>query len=137
MRSGDVPLWLRRGVDGVAYAVAVAAVAFAAGAAVSFALGWGWQGVKYWLFLVGWLGFGVGTFKLRPRAAWKGSDGDGHDDDQGVAETRFARATRTAVPDGLAVDEDERWSAGARLFLGSVAVLVASMAMEFVFGVGA
>lgn len=136
MTDGHAPLWLRRSVDGVAYAVALAAALAAVGAAVCLPLGWGWIGVKYWLFLVGLLLFGVGTFMLRPKAGWKDDDDEGTVDHQGEDESRFARATRRALPSGVAVRADERWSAGARLFLGSLAVLFTSMLMEFVFGVG-
>ena len=135
MTGGHAPLWLRRGVDGVAYAVALAAALTVVGAAVCLPFGWGWVGVKYWLFLVGVLLFGVGTFMLRPEAGWKDDDSDTvdhHDED----ESRFARATRRALPDSVAVRTDERWSTGARLFLGSLAVLLTSMLMEFAFGVG-
>lgn len=135
MTDGHAPTWLRRGIDGVAYAVALAAALTVVGAAVCLPLSWGWVGVKYWLFLVGFLLFGVGTFMLRPTAGWK-DDEDGGLDPQSEDESRFSRATRRALPEGLAVRRDERWSAGARLFLGSLAVLFTSMLLEFVFGVG-
>lgn len=135
MTDGRAPLWLRRGIDGVAYAVALAAALTVVGAAVCLPFGWGWVGVKYWLFFVGFLLFGVGTFMLRPEAGWKDDD-DGTVDDQPEDESRFERATRRALPESVAVRTEERWSAGARLFLGSLAVLLTSMLMEFAFGVG-
>ena len=135
MTDAHAPLWLRRGIDGVAYAVALAAALTVVGAAVCLPFSWGWVGVKYWLFIVGILLFGLGTFMLRPKAGWKDDDDD-IVDDQGDDESRFERATRRALPDSVAVRSEERWSAGARLFLGSLAVLLTSMLMEFVFGVG-
>ncbi|WP_135821816.1 DUF7555 family protein [Halostella litorea] len=135
MSARGSPLWLRRGVDGVVYAVALAAATFALGVAVSFGVGYGLVGVKYWLFFAGWILLGYGTLKLRPRKAWKDPPDEGVDD-QGPTESRFEYATRKAVPGGLAVAAVDRWSAGARLFLGSLFVLAASMALEFAFGVG-
>ena len=136
MTDGHAPLWLRRGIDGVAYAVALAAALTVVGAAVCLPLSWGLVGVKYWLFLVGVLLFGVGTFMLRPKAGWKDDDEDGGSVPRSEDESRFSRATRLALPEGVAVRREERWSAGARLFLGSLAVLLTSMLMEFAFGVG-
>lgn len=135
MNARGVSLRIRRSVDGVVYAASLTAVVFAVGAAVCLPLGWGWTGVKYWLFFVGVALFAAGTFSLRPRAAWKQKDAE-TGEDESMAESRFEWATRTALPDGIAVRRDERWTGGARVFLGSLAVLGTSMAMEFVFGVG-
>ena len=135
MSGRGAPLWLRRGVDGLVYAVALAGATFAVGALVSFGGGYGLTGVKYWLFFLGWAMLGYGALKLRPRKPWK-DDQDGGIDDQGPTESRFEYATRRAVPDGLAVPAVDRWSGGARLFLGSLFVLGASIALEFAFGVG-
>lgn len=131
-RSG-MPLWLRKGVDGLVYAVAMTAVTFGVGAVIAFAASYGWVGVKYWLFFAGWLLLGVGALKLRPRDAWKDPPERGADDQ--VVESRFAYATRQIVPDGIAVPAVDRWSAGARLFLGSLFVLGTSIVMEIAFGV--
>ncbi|WP_135535219.1 DUF7555 family protein [Halostella pelagica] len=135
MSTGGISLRVRRGVDGIVYAVSLAAVVFVIGTVLCLPLGWGWTGVKYWLFFLGLLLFGIGTLKLRPRAAWKDYDTDGGEE-KPETESRFEQATRTALPDDLTVRHDERWSGGARVFLSSLAVLGASMAMEFVFGVG-
>jgi hypothetical protein len=135
MIARGVPLRVRRSVDGVAYAASLAAAVFVIGTAICLPLGWGWTGVKYWLFFVGMALFAIGTFALRPRAAWKQDDSE-TSEAESMAESRFERTTRTALPSGLAVRQTERWGGGARLFLGSLAVLGLSMAMEFAFGVG-
>ncbi|WP_121820970.1 DUF7555 family protein [Halostella salina] len=134
MARRGTPVWLRRGVDGLVYAVALTAVTFGVGAAVAFAASYGWTGVKYWLFFVGWVLLGYGGLKLRPRKAWKDPSETGVDDQS--VESRFESATRRIVPDSVAVPAVDRWSGGARLFLGGVFVLVTSIAMEFLFGVG-
>jgi energy-coupling factor transporter transmembrane protein EcfT len=133
MNSRGVSLRIRRSVDGVVYAASLAAAVFAVGTVACLPLGFGWTGVKYWLFFVGMALFAVGTFALRPRAAWKQDESETPDDE--LAESRFEWATRTALPDSLTVRRTERWTGGARLFLGSLVVLGLSMAMEFVFGV--
>jgi len=133
MARRGMPLWLRKGVDGLVYAVALTAVTFGVGTAIAFAASYGWVGVKYWLFFVGWLLLGVGALKLRPRDAWKDPPESGADDQ--VVESRFAYATRQIVPDGIGVPAVDRWSGGARLFLASLFVLATSIAMEIAFGV--
>ena len=134
MAGRGTPLWLRRSVDGLVYAVVLTVVTFGVGAVVAFAADYGWTGVKYWLFFVGWVLLGYGTLKLRPRKAWKDPPETGPDDQ--VVESRFEYATRRIVPDGVAIPVVDRWSGGARLFLGSLFVLATSIAMELLFGVG-
>lgn len=140
-RPIDVRHRLLRAVDGVVYAVVTAAVAFGLGTAMSFGLGGGWTGVKVWLFLVGLFLFGLGTFYLRPRAAWKEGDSALEQvlpstDDQGDKESPFQRLAIRFVPGSLVLPPDERWGDGPRLFLTSLLVLGASYAMEAYFGVG-
>lgn len=134
MTRRGTPLWVRQAVDGLVYAVALTAVTFGIGVVIAFAVSYGWTGVKYWLFFAGWVLFGYGTLKLRPRKAWKDPPDTGADDQ--VVESRFGYATRRIVPSGIAVPAVDRWSGGARLFLGGLFVLATSIGMEFLFGVG-
>lgn len=99
---------------------------------LGFPFGWGLVGVKFGLFLIGWLVFGFGTLQLRPRAAWK-------DDEETVtapSETRFQALVQSIPPARLLpLEPGERLSTALRIFLGGVLMLATSFAMEVAFGV--
>lgn len=101
---------------------------------LGFPWGWGLVGVKYGLFLFGWLIFGYGTLQLRPRAAWKEAEG-------GAAltareETRFQAFVQSLPPARfLPLEPGDRLSTALRIFIGSLLMLGTSLVMEFVFGV--
>jgi len=101
---------------------------------VSFVGGGGWGGVKYLLFFVGFLLFGITAFGLRPTGAWTESSASSPNRE----ETRF-QAVVQATPPLRRYDlaPDERLPVAAKLFVASVLVLGVSFAMERVFGVTA
>ena len=140
---------LRRLLDGLMYGLAVTAVLFVVGAVLGIALGGGLVTAKFWLFVAGILLFGYGTFQLRPSRPWKteeGEDGklkvtrtDPRDEVVGArGETRFQKTVQRIPPlTWYSLPPDERWSAGAKLFLASLVVLLTSFVMETVFGISA
>lgn len=138
----DRSLWLGRLFDTAAYAAATTAVVAVAAAVPSFALGFGWVGVKWALFLVGWLAFGYGTLALRPSPPWKGddpvADGDGAGEVVGGRqETRFQALVQALPPARFhPLPVDDRLPAGVNVFVAGLAMLVTSFALEAVFGVG-
>ena len=131
------PLLALKLLDLVLYGLALAAVFVVLTAIVSFALGSGWGGSKYLLFVVGFLLFGIGSFGMRPRGAWK----DGDDDDRLLAssddeESRFGALVQAIPPlRWYELDPENRLSLATKLFVGGVLVLVTSYVMETVFNV--
>jgi hypothetical protein len=119
----------RRLLDTLVYAVALSLVAFLATTATSFAVGAGWGGVKYLLFVLGFLAFGAGAFLLRPTAAWR---------DEPIVQrtglTPFERAVRRLLGD-RALAPDQQLPAGVRVFVAGLLMLGVSFVMESVFGV--
>lgn len=132
--------WLAQATDALVYGLVLTAVVggglgLVGGvvSALGFDWGWGLLGVKYGLFLVGWLVFGYGALQLRPRAAWK-------DDEGGTAtprsETRFQALVQSLPPARfLPLAPGERLSTAARIFVGSVLMLATSFVMGQVFGI--
>ncbi|WP_423743660.1 hypothetical protein V5735_11555 (plasmid) [Haladaptatus sp. SPP-AMP-3] len=142
------PRRARQVLDALVYAIAVTGVAFVVGGLVSFPLGGGLVGVKYFLFLIGFLLFGYGAWQLRPDRPWDVDKSDGEieivrNDTRGEVigareETRFQAAVQRLPPlSWYSIPPEERFSPGAKLFLASIAILLASFLMEAVFGVGA
>ena len=119
----------RRLLDTLAYAVALSLSAFLATAVVSFGLGAGWGGVKYLLFVLGFLAFGVGAFLLRPTPPWRDESIV-----QRTGQTPFERAVRRLLGN-YALAPDQQFPAGARVFVAGLLMLAVSFVMESVFGV--
>lgn len=120
---------LRKLLDTLAYAVALSLLVFLAATAVSFALGGGWVGVKYLLFVLGFLALGAGAFFLRPTPPWR--------DEPLVrrtGRTPLERLVRRLLGD-RALDPDQQYPASARVLLAGVLLLAVSFLMEAVFGV--
>lgn len=120
---------LRKLLDTLAYAIVLSLAVFLATTAVSFALGGGWGGVKYLLFVLGFLAFGAGAFLLRPTPPWR--------DEPLVkrsGETTFERFVRRLLG-GRALAPDQQYPATARVFVAGMLLLAVSFVMETVFGV--
>ena len=119
----------RKLLDALAYAVALSALVFLAATAVSFALGGGWGGVKYLLFVLGFLALGAGAFFLRPTPPWR---------DESLAkrtgQTPFERAVRRLLGE-RALAPDQQYPPAARVLLAGVLLLAVSFVMETVFGI--
>lgn len=122
-------------LDALVYAIGVAIVLVIASTLASFAVGGGWGGVKYLLFFVGFLLFGVTAFGLRPAGAWTESDGRSSANREETRLQALVQATPPLRRYDLA--PAERLSVAAKLFVASVLVLGVSFAMERVFGVAA
>jgi hypothetical protein len=123
----------RQALDAATYAAVVVVCIAAAAAVVSLPLGGGLVGVKYALFFVGFLVFGVSTFQLRPRPPWKDDTGEtvGTRD-----ESRFQRLVQRVPPlRRYGLVPDDRLSPAAKLFLSSLLMLAVSFTLEAVFGV--
>lgn len=111
---------------------AVAAVAFGSPIA---------PGVKFGLFVFGWLVMFAGTVMLRPTSAWKDDDDDGllalGEATTEDPETKFQRLVQRVPPASLRpLPPSARLPTGARVFVGALAMLLVSLVMEQVFGVG-
>lgn len=108
---------------------AVLAVAF--GAAVA-------PGVKYGLFVFGWLAFGYATFLLMPTRAWNDDDGSydlfGSSSDE---ESEFQSLVQRLPPARFRqIRPTHRLPTGIRLFVASLLTLATSIILEQVFGIG-
>ena len=58
-------------LDVVVYSAVVIVLSILVGWVIALGLGGGWIRVKEWLFIAGWLLFGLGTIKVRPKSAWR------------------------------------------------------------------
>jgi hypothetical protein len=119
----------RKLLDLLAHAVVLSVLAFLATTAVSFALGGRWGGVKYLLFVLGFLGLGAGAFFLRPTPPWRDEPLV-----QRTGETPFERLVRRLLG-SYALDPDQQYPAAARVLVAGVILLAVSFVMETVFGV--
>lgn len=98
-------------------------------------------GVKFGLFVFGWLALFAGTMMLRPKSAWKDDDDGGllsfGEEESDDPETRFQGLVQRVPPASLRpLPPSGRLPTGARVFLGAVVTLLVSLAMEQLFGVG-
>jgi hypothetical protein len=95
-------------------------------------------GVKYGLFIFGWLALLFGTLKLRPKSAWKDDD-DGlmaFGEDDGGMESDFQRWVQQLPPARFRqVPPNARLSTGARMLIASVCMLAVSFLLERALGV--
>lgn len=108
---------------------AVLAVAFGAPVA---------QGVKYGLFVFGWLAFGYSTFLLMPSRAWKDND-SGYDPFGAPSneQTGFQSLVQRLPPARFRqIRPSNRLPTGVRLFVASLLILGTSIVLEQVFGIG-
>lgn len=123
----------RQLLDALVYALALTATLFVGVTLVNFVLGGSWIGVKYGLFFVGIALFGLGTFKLRPKAAWKDKERIPADRE---GKTPFQSAmTRVSPIDPDRIAPDDPLSDGTKLFVAAVLVLLTSFLMEAVLGI--
>lgn len=128
------PQRVLQAADAVLTALAMAAVAFAVSAVFSLPLGFGWAGVKFALFFVGFLLFGYATFQLLPRPPYK--EESVVSDVAENTETTFQSYVQKLPPlRWYSLHPADRLSPSLKLFLGSLAILAVSYAMETVFGV--
>jgi hypothetical protein len=129
--SGSAPSFGRRLVDAFFHAVALALLVTCVSAAVSFALGGRWVGVKFLLFVVGFLALGVGGLFLRPTPAWR--------DTPYVSRDPRGRTPLESAVDRLlgryALAPEVRLPSSARVLIAGVLMLVTSYLMETVFDV--
>lgn len=120
-------------LDALVYAFAFTVTVFVVSTLVSFVLGGSWVGVKYILFLVGIALFGLGTFKLRPKAAWKDKERLPANRE---GKTPFQAAMARVSPVDLdRIAPEDPLSDGAKLFVAAVLVLLVSFVMEAVLGI--
>ncbi|SIR54089.1 hypothetical protein SAMN05421858_2722 [Haladaptatus litoreus] len=146
--ANQSPRRFRQVLDALVYAIAVAGFAFVVGVVVSFSLGSDLVGVKYFLFLIGFLLFGYATLLMLPSAPWdvnKTDDGGVEivrNEERGEVigsreETRFQATVQRIPPlSRYPIPPEERFPSSMKLFVASIAVLATSYIMETVFGVG-
>jgi len=128
--GADSASFARRLADALARAVVLTALVVAVSAAISFALGGRWLGVKFILFVVGFLALGIGGILARPTPAWR--------DEPYVSRSGESTPFQALVDRLLgrfALAPDERFPTGVRVLLAGVLMLAISFLMETVFGV--
>ncbi|MUV61643.1 hypothetical protein [Halobacterium sp. CBA1126] len=125
-------------LDVTGYAVWLTVAFAAAAAALAVLAGWpAAQGVKYGLFVVGWLAFGFGTFKLLPSRPWKDDDDGGRFETAAGEDTAFQSLVQRLPPARFRpVPVVHRLPTGVRVFLASLVMLGTSLALEQMFGIG-
>lgn len=147
-------------LDAITYAATAAGITFLFGVVISFPLGYGFVGVKYVLFYLGFAAWALAIVVAWPGSAWKrpnlsfdllsfgGSDeeettvpwvdtdpaGESGDPDQ----TPYQALVQQLPPARFVpVPPADRVSTGIRLFLAAFAIHGTSYTMEVVFGVAA
>jgi hypothetical protein len=128
--GGDSASFARRLADALARALVLTALVVAVSAAISFALGGRWLGVKYLLFVVGFLALGIGGVFSRPTPAWR--------DDPYIQRSGGSTPFQSLVDrllGGFGLPADERFPTGIRVLLAGLLMLGISFVMETVFGV--
>lgn len=128
--------------DAVSYAVATTAVFSVASGVLAVVTGWRFApGVKYGLFVFGWIAMGYGTLLLWPDSPQsddeEGRTVDLFDRAGGPPDTRFQRLVQRLPPARFRqIPHRKRLSTGARVVVAAVAMLGISLVLELVFGVG-
>ena len=132
----SVRLRVRVWADAVGYALAVAAVAVVAAVVVGVATGGGLVRAKVLLFVGGWTLLAYATVRLWPRSV-EDADERGRSLPGTAAPTRFRAIVRSLPPLRWMrpPPPTRRLRPPAKLFLGAIFVLLASLAMEVVFGI--
>lgn len=126
-------------LDLVTYAAATTVVFAAISAALGVAAGMDpLPGVKYGLFIFGWLAVGYGALVLRPAAAWRDDGGlDLFDRSGGKPDTKFQRLVQRLPPARFRqIPDSDRFSTAFRIFFSGVFIGLVSIVMEQVFGIG-
>ncbi|WP_336035886.1 DUF7555 family protein [Halobacterium yunchengense] len=129
-------------LDAVTYAAATTVAFGVLSGVTSVAVGGRFApGVKYGLFVFGWLAFGYGTLLLWPQAPYKDDDDGGPfellDAGSGPPDTAFQRLVQRLPPARFRpVPHSMRLPTGARVFAAAVAMMAASFLLETALGVG-
>ncbi|AHG05010.1 hypothetical protein HALDL1_16430 [Halobacterium sp. DL1] len=129
--------------DAVAYAAATTVVFGVFSGVVTLAVGGRFApGVKFGLFVFGWVAFGYGTLLLWPEAAWKDDDDEGRsvslfDRAGGPPDTGFQRFVQRLPPARFRqIPHRQRLSTGSRVLFAAVGMMVTSIVLEQFFGIG-
>lgn len=125
-------------LDAVTYAVWLTAAFVVVSAVLALLVGWRVApGVKYGLFVFGWLAFGYGTFKLLPSRPWEDDDERGPFEVAAGEDTRFQALVQRLPPARFrSIPVVHRLPTGVRVFLASLVMLGTSLALEQLFGIG-
>ena len=135
-QTGRTTRHARQVLDALMYAVVWVITLVSVAAMVSFPLGGGWLGVKYILFFIGFLVFGISAIQLRPKPPWKHDDASSDSGER--EETRFQTFVQRFPPLGrYGLDPDDRLPAPAKLFVASIFSLVLSYILEVGFDIKA
>lgn len=117
-----------KALDALVYGLALTAVAATIGIAVGLLRG-SVGTVVYVLFWGGFLLLGLGSWKLRPKAAWKEESRLNVQDSR--RETAFQRAVQRVPPlNRYDIDPEERLSDGAKFLVGSAVMLATSFLLS-------
>lgn len=130
--------WLNQILDVTVYAVSITLVLALFSAVVSLPFGNVLSGVKWGLFIVGWIIIAYGSFQLRPKPSKKPiGDSGGNGNSGGREETWFQEQTQRLPPlRRRTIPPEQRLSMPLKLFISGIVVLVTSFLMETVLGVG-
>lgn len=96
-------------------------------------------GVKYGLFIFGWLALGYGAIVLRPKAAWRDGDEEFNlfERSSGKPDTKFQRFVQRLPPARFRqIPDDDRFSDAFRIFFSGIFIMATSIVLEQVFGIG-
>jgi hypothetical protein len=115
--------------------VGAASIGVVAGcAAVAYVFGDGLLTLKYVLFVVGFLLFGLGGLAIQPKAKRRDRERVSFDTEQpwGIEE----RLTRLPPLREMTIPFEERVSRNVKIFVTSLVVLAVSLSLEVVAGIG-
>lgn len=117
-----------RALDALIYAVGLTALVFLVGMAAGLVRGNGIVAAEYLLFWTAFVVIGVGAWKLRPRAAWKG---ESRVDAEARTDTPLQRAFRRLPPlRRYDLADRERATDGTKLLLAGLLMFLVHLALS-------
>lgn len=125
----------RKLLDGLQYSLVAIGLAVVTVGGASVLVTGDLRALKWFLFLAGLLTAAMGTFKLRPKAAWKDDERRALRND--YTEEGYGAFVRKLPPTAWFDYEPRDYlSDGGRMFLLGALALLTSFLLEAVFGVG-
>lgn len=131
--SSSVGVYLARIIDAAIYCSVVALVGSLISGVLGFLLLGSLNGMKFLLFVAGFIQIGVGVAQLWPTDISDVEEPDKPNPDE-ISRVQLV-VNWLAPTDRLGLPPDERFEHGVRQFLAGMLLLVISFSMEAVFGI--
>jgi hypothetical protein len=131
--SSSVKVYLSRSIDAAIYSSVIALFGALLSGVLGFLLLGSLNGVKFLLFVAGFIQIGIGVAQLWPSDISDVNEPDKPNPDE-ISRVQLV-VDWLAPTDRLGLPPDERFEHGVRQFLAGMLLLVISFSMEAMFGV--